>query len=234
MVLFVLTVEVYPQRSAHHAHYYFDVTRPDCCRLSDRDWQRIAAALRAKGIPTFFGLYDVSNYKEAWRPVKLRRTQPIEGSLILGPFNSEDNALKALHRLPTLLPNRMAGGDERRQGVQPDPFGYSQHWVIGMYQIGGFKTRLPTGTQKAGVLTPGILEGVIVEKLEGANWWGIVIESRGIRYSIQLGGNSGGVKSQIGDVETIGNRVRVSYKNKRKENDGSYFLDATRVVQIRR
>lgn len=234
MVLLSLSVEVYPQRSAHPDQYYFDINRPDCCRLSDKDWQRIGTTLRAKGIPTFFGLYDVLNYKEAWRSVKLRRTQPNEGWLILGPFSSEEKALKALRRLPTLLPNRMAGGDERSQGVQPDPFGYSRRWVIGMYQIGGFKTLLPTGTQKPEVLTPGTLEGVIVDKLEGANWWGIVIESKGVRYSIQLGGNSRGIQSQIGDVETIGNRVRVSYKTQRKNNDGSYFLDATRVVQIRK
>jgi len=52
------------------------------------------------------------------------------------------------------------------------------------------------------------------------------------RNSLQhiLGGNSGGVRSQVGDVETIGNRVRVSYKTKRRETNGSYFLDATRTV----
>jgi hypothetical protein len=108
-----------------------------------------------------------------------------------------------------------------------------------MYQINGFKTRLPIGTQKSEVLkpevlTPGTLEGVILEKVGGASWYGIVVGSKGLRYTVQLGGNSGGVKSQVGDVETVGNRVRVSYKNKRKENDGSYFLDATRVAQIRR
>lgn len=78
-----------------------------------------------------------------------------------------------------------------------------------------------------------MLEGVIVEKVEGANWCGIVVEAKGLRYTVQLGGNSGGVKSQNGEVETVGNRVRITYRTKRKENDGSYFLDASRVVQIR-
>lgn len=235
IVLLVLAVEVYPQTSsANPAHYYFDITRPDCCRLSDRDWQRISTTLRAKGIPTFFGLYDVQNYRESWRPVRLRRTQPTAGWLILGPFSSEARALKALYRLPKLLPNRMEGGDERANGVKSGPTADPQTWQIGMYLIQGFKTRLQVETQKSEVLSPGTLEGIIVDKLEGANWWGIVVESNGIRYNIQLGGNSGGVKSQIGDVDSIGNRVRVSYKTKRTENDGSYFLDATRVVQIRR
>lgn len=220
--------------SASPERYYFDITRPDCCRLSDKDWQRIATTLRARGIPTFFGIYDVLNYREHWRPVKLRRTQPSAGWLILGPFDSAASAMRVLQRLPKLLPNRMGGEDERSRGVQPDPFGYSQHWVIGMYQIGGFKTSLPIGTQKQEVLTPGTLEGVVVEKLEGANWWGVVVESNGLRYSIQLGGNSGGVRSQSGDVETVGNRVRITYKTKRKENDGTYFLDATRIVQVRK
>jgi hypothetical protein len=144
--------------------YYFDITRPDCCRLSVKDWQRIGKSLRAKGIPTFFGLYDVLNHKEAWHPVKLRRTQPDAGWLILGPFDSETQARNVLSRLPKLLPNRMTGQDERTNGVQPDPFGYKQHWAIGMYQISGFKSNLSIGTNKAvalkpETLTPGLFKG---------------------------------------------------------------------------
>lgn len=128
----------------------------------------------------------------------------------------------------------MEGGDERGNGVQAGPTRDPQSWQIGMYQIQGFRTRLGVNIQKPEVLQPGTLDGVIIDKLEGANWWGIVVESKGVRYNIQLGGNSGGVKSQVGAVEKIGNRVRVSYKTKRKENNGSYFLDATRIIQIRR
>lgn len=214
--------------------YYFDITRPDCCALSDKEWQKISTTLIKSGIPTFFGLYDVLNYRENWRPVKLRRTQPNEGWLILGPFNSTESATKALYRLPKLLPNRMEGGDERRHGVESGPTGDPQTWQIGAYQINGFKTSLPIQVQKPRVLKAGTLEGIIVEKLEGANWWGIVVESQGVRYSVQLGGLSGGVKSQVGNVEKIGNRVRITYKDKRKENDGTYFLDATRIVQVKK
>jgi hypothetical protein len=235
LVLLALSITCKCQESAAPPNrYYFDITRPDCCRLSDRDWQRIALSLRAKGIPTFFGIYDVLNYREHWRPVRLRFSQSRAGWLILGPFSSEASALKALHRLPKLLPNRMEGEDEREGGVQSGPTSEPQSWQIGMYQIQGFKTRLQVDTQKPEVLTPGRIDGVIVDKLEGANWWGIVVESKGVRYNIQLGGNSGGVKSQVGDVEKIGNRVRVFYKMKRKENDGTYFLDATRIEQTRR
>lgn len=235
LLLSVLSITAQAQgRQTSTDQFYFDITRPDCCRLSDKDWQRIGTSLRSKGIPTFFGLYDVLNYKEAWRPVKLRRTQANAGWLILGPFSSESSALSALSRLPKLLPNRMEGGDERGNGVQAGPTRDPQSWQIGMYQIQGFKTRLVLNTQKPEALTRGAVDGVIVDKLEGANWWGIVVESMGVRYNIQLGGNSGGVRSQVGDVETIGNRVRVTYRTKRKENDGSYFLDATRVEQIRR
>jgi hypothetical protein len=220
--------------TADATRYYFDITRPDCCALSTRDWQRIAAQLRTAGIPTFFGLYDVLNYREHWHPVKLRRTQPSEGWLILGPFDSEATALQALNRLPKLLPNRMAGGDERRNGVEAAFGGYPQTWKIGMYQINGFKTSLSTPVQNPKVLQPGIIDGVIVQHIEGANWYGIIVESQGVKFTVQLSGLSGGVRSQVGDVETVGNRVRITYKDKRKENDGSYFLDATRVVQLKR
>lgn len=235
MFLLLFTASLTAQSQRRNApKFYFDITRPDCCALSEREWQRIAVKLNAAGIPTFFGLYDVLNYRENWRPVKLRRTRPNEGWLILGPFDSETNALKALYRLPKLLPNGMAGGDERRDGVETGPAGDHQTWQIGMYQINGFKTSLPVQVQKPKVLKSGTLEGVIVEKLEGANWWGIVVESQGTKYSIQLGGLSGGVKSQAGDVETVGNHVMITYKGKRKENDGTYFLDATRIVQVKK
>ncbi len=59
--------------------YYFDITRPDCCALSSKGWQMIAATLKASGIPTFFGIYDVLNYRENWHPVKLRRLSPVIG-----------------------------------------------------------------------------------------------------------------------------------------------------------
>jgi outer membrane protein OmpA-like peptidoglycan-associated protein len=210
--------------------YYFDIVRPDCCGLSDKQWQEIASALKTSGIPTFFGLYDVLNYKEDWKRVKLRQTQPSEGWLILGPFDSESIALKTLYRLPKLLPNHLGNGDEREKGVEPDPFGYPKRWVIGMYQIGGLKTSLGIQAQKIKVLQPRkgtTLEGVIVEHNESPNWASIVVESKAVKYGILLRGIS-----QTGDVWTIGNQVRITYKTKREENDGTYSLDATRIDQI--
>lgn len=121
--------------------YYFDIQRPDCCRISSSDWQQIAVRLRGAGIPTFFGLSDVLNYREPWHPVKLRRTSVAQGWLMLGPFDSESTAIAVLYRLPKLLPNHMVGEDERSKGVEPDPFGYQQNWRIGMYQITGCKTQ---------------------------------------------------------------------------------------------
>jgi hypothetical protein len=142
LLILPLTVQAQKRNSVSTTKYYFDIQRPDCCRISDRDWQKIVANLRASGIPAFFGLYDVLNYKEAWRPVKLRRTSVGQGWLIIGPFSSEAAAMKALYRLPKLLPNHMAGEDERRNGVETDAeFGYPQHWKIGMYEIEGFKTK---------------------------------------------------------------------------------------------
>jgi outer membrane protein OmpA-like peptidoglycan-associated protein len=211
--------------------YYFDIVRPDCCALSDKQWQKIAATLKTSGIPTFFGLYDVLNYKEDWRPVKLRQTPPGEGWLILGPFDSERAALRTLTRLPKLLPNHLGNGDERVKGVEPDPFGYPKHWVIGLYQIGGFKTSLAVEAQKTKVLRPQrgmALEGTIIERNESPNWPSIVVESGGVKYGVSLRG-----LTQSGDVWTIGNRVKVSYKSKSAERDGTYSLDATRIDQIR-
>lgn len=215
--------------------YYFDITRPDCCRLSDKEWQRIATIFRTSGIPTFFGLYDVLNYREHWHPVRLRRTPPDEGWLILGPFDSQTTALKALNRLPRLLPNHMQGSNETRNGVQSGPTGDSQTWQIGMYQINGFKTNLAIQVQKPAIIhQPGVVEGVVIEKNEGASGYGVTVESRGERYYVYLAGNMGGVKTQIGDVETVGNRVRIAYRSKRKASDGTYSLDATSIVQIKR
>jgi hypothetical protein len=215
--------------------YYLDITRPDCCRLSDRDWQRIAATLKEKGIPTFFGLYDVLTYREPWRPVRLRRSPPDEGWLILGPFDSAASATNALNRLPRLLPNRMGGEDERRNGVEPGSTGDRQTWRIGMYQLSGFRTSLPIQVQKPQIIhQAGTVEGVIVEKNEGASGYGITVESRKVIYYVYLAGNMGGVKTQIGDVDTVGNHVRVTYKSKRKVNDSTYSLDAIRIVQIKK
>jgi hypothetical protein len=118
-ILCALSITTQSQGTASRLdRYYFDITRPDCCRLSEKDWERIATRLRARRIPTFFGVYDVLNYRERWRPVKLRRAQPSAGWLILGPFDSETTATSALYRLPGLLPNRAAGTDETRDGVQ--------------------------------------------------------------------------------------------------------------------
>ena len=210
-------------------NYYFDITRPSCCELSHQNWKKIATNLKAQGIPAFFGVYETLNYGENWRPVKLRRTSPSEGWLILGPFNSVSGAEKILNRLPKLLPKH---GDQFN-AVQSGPTSDSQTWQIGMYQIKGFKTRLPTENQKPKVLKSGTIEGVIVETIGGANWFGIIVESNGVRYSIQLDGNSGGVNSRVGDVETVGNRVRITYKDIRKENDGTLFLNAIRIIQLK-
>lgn len=230
LALFVTKSSAQNRNVTNAAEYYFDITRPDCCALTDTKWRQIATTLNKLGIPTFFGIYDVLNYRESWRPVKLRRTASSEGWLILGPFPSEESALTALRKLPKLLPK----GFDRFNGVETGPTGDRQTWQVGMYQIEGFKTSLPIKVQQSKVLKSGTIEGIIVEKTEGANWWGIIVESQGVKYSIQLGGLSGGVKSQVGDVEKVGNRVRITYKDKRKENDGTYFLDATRVVQVKK
>jgi hypothetical protein len=129
--------------------YYLDIVRPDCCALPTAEWQKISATLRTSGVPTFFGEYDVLSYTSTFVPVKLWQTQPSGGRLILGPFVSESIAQATLYRLPKLLPNHVGNADERVSGVQPDPFGYPGHWVIGMYQISGFKTSLANSGSKA-------------------------------------------------------------------------------------
>lgn len=214
------------------AKYYLDIVRPDCCSLATAEWEKISATLKTSGIPTFFGGYDVLNYTPTWVPVKLRQTQPSEGRLILGPFASESIAQATLYRLPKLLPNHLGNGDERVNGVQPDPFGYAGHWMIGMYQISGFKTSLAIQAQKLPISQPlkgRILEGVIVDHYEYQSWASIVVESEGVKYGISLRD-----VSETGDVFTIGNHVRITYtkKSPRPERDGTYSLDVTRIVQI--
>lgn len=215
--------------------YYLDITRPNCCNLTDERWQEIATALKAKRVPAFFGIYETLQYGESWKPVRLKRTVSNEGWLILGPFSSPAIALKVLQRLPNLLPNNYTDGeDERAGGVEAGPTRDSETWQIGLYQISGFRTEDPVQTQTPKVRQAGVIEGIVVEKIGGMNWFGIVIESAGVRYTIQLDGNSGGVETQTGDVETVGNRVRVAFKDKEKRSGGGYFLRATSVVEIKK
>lgn len=218
-------------------NYYFDITRPSCCDLSKEKWQQIAKNLNAKGINAFFGIYETTRYvKIGWKSVRLTKTTADgEGWLILGPFASEAVAKTALGKLTKLLPNNNAAGeeDERTGGLGGGATTDPQTWRIGMYEINGFKTKEPVQTQKPKVLSAGIIKGVIVENTGGANWVGVIVESGGVKYLVQLSGSSGGVKTQTGDVETIGNRVRIAFKDKEKMPDGGYFLKATSITQLK-
>lgn len=131
--------------------------------------------------------------------------------------------------MPKLLPK----GFDDFNGVEPGPSGYPQTWQIGMYQISGFKTNLPVKTQKPETPQAGVIVGTVVETVGGMSWNGIIVESEGVKYTIELDGNSGRVDTQVGDIEKIGNRVRVYYKQKRKLSGGEYFLNATSVIQVK-
>ncbi len=212
------------------AQFYLDIDRPDCCRLTAENWQSIARILRRKRISGFFGSYSILDYREAWHPVELKKTAGEEdGSLILGPFASSKVAEKALLQLPKLLPTM---GDDFR-GIEAGATDEAQTWRVGMYQITGIKTQMPVAATPPVNRSAGTIEGTIVETTGGANWFGIIVESSGVKYLIQLDGNSGGVKSTAGDVETVGNRVSITYRNKQTRTDGSYVLEATRIVQIK-
>lgn len=208
--------------------YYLDITRPNYAGLSGDKWERIAIALKAKAIPAFFGLYETLDYREAWKPVKLRQTSADDGSLILGPFTSADAALKVLYRLPAALPKY---GD-RFLGVQAGVTDTPQTWQVGAYQIAGFKTREAVTVEKLTPRQSGSLEGVVVDQYLGASGYTIAVESRGIKYYVQMAG--GGVQVKLVGDDTIGSRVRIFFRGKRLESNGIYTLNATQVVQIRK
>src|SRR5713226_5766203 len=74
-------------------------------------------------------------------------------------------------------------------------------------------------------------EGTVVERVEGAQWYGIVVESRGVKYTVQLGGK-GGVASEIGNVTKIGARVRVYYKGFSGDFNGTKAPNATKIIRL--
>lgn len=224
-----------PEKQSAYS-YYFDITRPSCCDLTAEKWQAIAKNLNAKGIKAFFGIYETISYGENWKSVRLKKTVAGEGWLILGPFDSSSAAQNILGKLQKLLPNNNAPGeeDERTGGLGGGATSDPQTWRIGMYNISGFRTNQAVQTNPPKAEQAGVIKGVIVEVTGGASWFGIVIESGGVKYTIQLDGNSGRVETQTGDVETVGNLVRVAFKDKEKRADGTYFLNATSVIEIKK
>lgn len=80
-----------------------------------------------------------------------------------------------------------------------------------------------------------MLEGVVVDTTGGARWMGIVVESAGKRYVVATANNPDNhVKDPqvVGEVGTIGTRVRVTYIGTEPWGSDMLALHATRVVRL--
>lgn len=82
---------------------------------------------------------------------------------------------------------------------------------------------------------PRTLEGVVVDTTGGARWMGIVVESAGKRYVVATSNNpENHVKDPqvVGEVGTVGARVRVTYVGTEPWGSDMLALHATRVVRL--
>lgn len=80
-----------------------------------------------------------------------------------------------------------------------------------------------------------MLEGVVVDTTGGARWMGIVVESAGKRYVVATANNPDNyVKDPqvVGEVGTIGTRVKVTYIGTEPWGSDMLALHATRVVRL--
>lgn len=78
------------------------------------------------------------------------------------------------------------------------------------------------------------LEGVVVAHEDGAKWHGIVVESKGVKYTFPTYSAIDREPKIIGgDVEPIGTRVRVTYRNwGRPDIYGNYLAEALVIVRL--
>jgi hypothetical protein len=82
---------------------------------------------------------------------------------------------------------------------------------------------------------PRTIEGTVVDKREGPSWLAIVIESGGRRYMVTTAYNPNSLGRDpvmIGDVESIGARVKVTYIGSEPWEPNMPALYATRIVRV--
>lgn len=231
-LIFLSQVVVYSQSAS--TKYYLDLDRPSVGYLSHRIWQQIGKNLQKAGVPTFFGKREILDYRQNWMPSKLTRTSYAEGFLMLGPFNSAEQAMTILNRLPNLLPQKYDG--ERFNGVQPGPTDTPQTWQVGLFQISGFRSEGGSVQESPKVTDrPTTMDATVIRFNQGASGAGLEVKSKGVEYGFCLFGNCGAVRTVIGDVTKRGSRVRIWYTLKRKNQDGSFSLfDVTKVQLLRK
>jgi formylglycine-generating enzyme required for sulfatase activity len=223
---------VSPSNTSSLWKYYLGITRSNAARLSDAKWLQISASLKKAGIPTFFGRNETIDYNVPWRPARLLTTPQKEGWLILGPLTSEGSAIAALYKLPGLLPKN--GADEFR-GVEPGrTIQAHEEWMVGEYEVQGFKTNLPARFEKVTVppSTPGVIEGQVIRRDEYMIGFGITVESGGIIYDVPIETRSSSLKNRSGKIDTVGNWVRIKYSRKTPTATGDFDLVPTQVIQI--
>jgi hypothetical protein len=209
--------------------YYLFVSRAGCCELDADAWARIDRTLRTNGIPTFWGIYTINDYG-IWYPSTVQKTIKEEGELAIGPFASAGLADAALRRLLSLLPR-----DSEYRSDLHTLDGRQQWWSIDMYQIRGVSSSTPLTVKPPKVKEPGTIEGVVIDTEMGMKWISIIVRGDdGNRYMAQLGGQ-GAPDKVTGMVNKVGNRVRITFKDKEPpDSQGVIDLHATSIIQIKR
>jgi len=82
---------------------------------------------------------------------------------------------------------------------------------------------------------PRTIEGTVIGRREGPRWLAIVIESGGRRYMVTTDHDPNALgrdPTRIGDVESIGSRVRVTYIGSEPWEANMPALNATRIVRL--
>lgn len=98
-----------------------------------------------------------------------------------------------------------------------------------------FAFALPLTAQSQRNVRTRTLEGIVIDRHVGAKWDGIIVESKGGKYTFPTGGDLGGREPKIigGNIYLNGTRVRVTYRNwGRPRSDGSYLAEAIVIIKL--
>lgn len=77
-----------------------------------------------------------------------------------------------------------------------------------------------------------VLDAIVVEFSEGGSGSSLIVTASGVKYGFCLYGNCGAPMTVVGQVTQKGTKVRIWYKSRRRNSDGSIALVATRVESL--
>ncbi len=94
------------------------------------------------------------------------------------------------------------------------------------------KNKKSTQKKTQTVSSSGVIEGEVIARQEYMIGFGITVESTGTMYDVPIETRYGSVKKRSGNIDTVGNWVRVRYSRKTPTKTGDFDLEATEIIQI--